>query len=134
MGAWLQQPQRGIEISYELPAQTTLHEPIIISATAVNRSDRQIEIDFGWDHVGQLEFGIVKPDGSNVLVRPQRPDGALPGGIAVLKAGGRDTHHIPLNHWYDFDSAGDYRLTIKFLGVVRATTGAAVPINRTCAW
>ena len=63
-------PQAAQPISYHLPAQITLHEPVILDLTVRNGLNEAMTIDFGVGGVSEFALDLLKPDGARVSARP----------------------------------------------------------------
>ena len=122
--------QDSIRFSYELPAETSLHEPIVAELAVLNGLSEKIEIDLGWGGVGNFECRVTRADGSATTFRPQRPPGLVMLGQETLQPMQRLRHAILLSQWCEMPGEGAYDVSIRFVGRIRTASGRSVTVDQ----
>jgi hypothetical protein len=123
-------------MSYLLPAQLTVREPVILDVTVRNDLTETIAVDFGTGGVSEFNFGIQKPDGSRTPIHltTTRPPGELswfePVGPISIQSGTSVSRSIVLSEVADFSQIGSYEVTIRFGGSVRTLSNGSVNVLR----
>jgi hypothetical protein len=121
--------RQTVSLSYELPEQVSLREPILAELLVRNTSAEPVEVDFGWGGVGNFECEVTR-SGTTGLFRPERPPGLTMLGHVTVSPSATRPSMILLSSWCDFASEGAYQVLLRFRGTVRAATGSAVEVIR----
>jgi hypothetical protein len=88
--------------------------PIFFDLTVLNRSADAIAVDLGLNRKANLELSITDPAG-RVLTRRLSSGGFGASGELSLAPGGKFVETLLLNEWYEFPSAGAYRIRVTLL-------------------
>ena len=113
--------QSTVVISYALPEQLTLREPVSLQIAALNGAGEDATVDFGKNRAGNTQVLLTKPDGSRVSIDPRiplQPDEAWVRGVVVLRSQQGYQTELLLSEWAQFDQVGAYWLDIEFIGDV----------------
>jgi hypothetical protein len=136
-------PQERVALSVDVSPTVTLHEPVLLTIAIVNDSQGKVVVDMGLDTVGHFEFELLGPDGGRQVVRPAPQfDGVYGADRFILGPKGRTSSDAygylqpdsgkatgpvmatrVLDEWLDFSKPGNYRLTVRYDGAVRAAAG-----------
>lgn len=117
----------AVSLSYALPDNVTLNEPVSLEIVATNAGTEEVWIDFGKNYVGNSQVVVTKPNGARSVVDPRKPlqaDEAWVRGRMRLMPGARHEAELVLNDWVDFSQLGTHRLDVEFIGSVESTAGA----------
>jgi hypothetical protein len=103
-----------VAVSYKGPANSVLHEPVVVEFSIENVLTESIDLDFGLDRKENFVIAIRQPDGSLVQAPPLPiHDGLNRIGRVSIMAGDRYEQKLVLNEWYSFDQSGPYEVTIQ---------------------
>jgi len=100
-----------VNASYKLVSPITLHEPVAIDVLITNIVSDEITCDFGFDGNGAFNFSVLTPDWKIMLPERLREE-IGEGGVRHLKPGDQYSKRILLNHWFQFESPGAYRISV----------------------
>jgi hypothetical protein len=126
----LEAAQGSVMLSYVVPTEISLGEPVLIQATFANSSNRRVEADLGWNGVGNFRFVVSQPGAAPASVTPTRPGGLVAGGRYTVAAGDVRRQTIVLSRWFDFPTEGLYDVAIRFEGTIRTLDGQSIEVNR----
>jgi hypothetical protein len=134
-----QQPSpEGVEVSVSTVGgpEFTLHSPVVAEFRVVNRSASPVQVDAGWDRVGNFTFTLLNPLGRQTVGRPQSSGvgGIHRGFTFTLAKGASESAWTVLDEWLDFSSVGTYELTARFVGQVRSVSGELLDVQRNWQW
>jgi hypothetical protein len=117
-------------VSYSLsPNHVTLHEPIILNFSVINRSSEKINLDLGFAHEESFLFTLKLPNGTSVqLPQHKWPDA---GGASInprfpIEPGKAYSQKLFLNAWYEFAEPGKYEIAVRLAVPIVNEQGASV--------
>jgi hypothetical protein len=102
-----------------MPRDLTLHEPLMLDFVLTNNSTASVELDLGKDRKEAFQFVVVRPDGSDVTLRPHRSEGIGEGGNVTLAAGAQYEQQLLFNEWFTFSAPGTYEIQVKLAHPIR---------------
>ena len=105
-----------VVVSFSLAqAHLSLHEPVFLNFTIENRTSDPVVVDLGANHKEAFLFAIVKPDGSKAELPQMSPEGSALVGKARLRPGQKYSRRLLLNEWSEFDSLGQYEISVRLI-------------------
>ncbi len=125
------EPPDDVTISYTLPEQITLLEPVSLLITIVSVKADPVRMDLGVNDAGSFQLTVTKPDGTTTRIDPM----VLLFHVSYhrdlrLTAGESAERELVLNDWVDFSTVGTYRLDAEFIGAVTSSGRKPVTLRR----
>jgi hypothetical protein len=124
------QTSLGVRVSFSTDSDVVLHQPVLVQLTIENQLPEPIQVDLGYDRLGNIRMDVRRPDGSRV--QPIRPTNLDSGGgmsrigeISVA-VGQAFTQQILVDEWLRLDRPGDYQLIVGVNTPIRTASGKVV--------
>jgi hypothetical protein len=118
-------------LSFKLPKNTTLGEPVLFTANLHNTSGGRIVADFGAEDESWFVFLHTKPDGSSVRAQPSTTAPRGQRTRHLILRGNTYTAVIVLDRFLDFSAVGRHRLDVEFRGPVTLENATDLALGRT---
>lgn len=122
-----------LAVSFKVPAQLTLNEPVLAELAIDNPTDKPVVIDLGIGRTQLISISAKLPDGSVVTPRLGLRDGLHRLGRTEVPAKSRYTQQLLLTEWLAFDSPGIYQIDVGLSLPKRALAqlASATPLGAT---
>jgi hypothetical protein len=117
---------RSVPIEYQIsPPGISLHEPAFIVFSVRNELAERVDLDLGFNRTQNFALAIIEPSGA--LVTPPRPgphEGINRSGRVELAPGETYRQTILINEFYQFETPGTYRISVRMVGSISDRSGA----------